>query len=251
MQIESDRARNSRARKAWYKEPASLLALLAVVVSIAATFVTSASADRDRQQRDRDRLADVVAQVNGIINENTRLTVEFGERAPTITSQQGPLETLCLEAFDLINSVGGTTNQQLTIAEVYVNHVGDPRKGRIIAQRLVEEADDGGARIKGLRVIGTVEFQSVRDLEAGRRAYGDALRIFDEARYADELPVTKAGYNSYTELEWAWREWYAQECGPARDHLEKGRSIWESIGSPPGATNDMLNAYSEGIAGCA
>ncbi|MGH3981947.1 MAG: hypothetical protein ACRDST_04435 [Pseudonocardiaceae bacterium] len=144
-------------------------------------------------------MASIINQINNIVKTYNETVFQYGAKAPPLSETQGERLALCNEAYDIILRAGGTPDQKNSIAVSFVL-AGDTQKAKDIAQQVIDEYKDGGAVVVALRVIGTIEFQS-GDIEAGRRTYERALRVFDEIPFSNAPTLYKVGYNSFTEID--------------------------------------------------
>jgi hypothetical protein len=189
-----------------------------------------------------------VGELTDITNEYNDSVREFGAEAPPFSQSIGQRAALCNEAYDIIIRSGGSPEQEMATAEFSVL-AGSQEKAREIAQRVVDAKPNPGAIVRGLRVIGTLQFQSM-DLDSGRATYARAAHIYDSHPYNAAPPLEKAGYNSYTEIDWANLEWGAHQCSEARDHLARSIAILQGVGNPIGQTKDQIDASASGINAC-
>ncbi|MFC5139787.1 hypothetical protein ACFPK1_16220 [Actinomycetospora rhizophila] len=214
---EVDALQVEAARKArpFYKEPASVIAALALIGSIVATWLAQGSSYEERVDSQRARLAAVVKDI-----------VDF--QAEAVAPESGLMDygirPLVTEANLLVDALEGTAGQSQPFDKIVVASGYRFAREPLLAIGLAERAEiqsvaqNGtmGERVEAARILAQSLFEANR-LEEGRAAYERARTYALEAKdHSQEIVVGKL---YVTDEMWSESERLQGNCTEARSRL--------------------------------
>lgn len=193
--------------KHWWKDPPTLIAILALLVSMVSPVVAQRNIASDREREDQRQLTELVQQLPGLA---------FGAVDERILVADA--------ATRLMERVPSTPAQKLEVATAW----GDA--GYIdIARPLLEDAVTQSTQPLEksiiLRKVANLYFQ-LGDLDAGRAAYRDTVQL-----QRRKLPtLLQPNYVGNTEVQWAKDELFiAEDCEEAETHAVAAAAVLDQI----------------------
>jgi tetratricopeptide (TPR) repeat protein len=187
----------------WWKDPPTLIALLALLVSMISPVVAQRNVASDREREDQRQLTDLVQQLPGLAE-----------------GEPDELVVVADTANRLMERVPSTPTQKLEVATALL------KSGYLEdARRLLEDAASESTEQLEMSAISqrfaNLHFQ-VEDLDEGRAAYDRAIRLAREA-----LPeVAQPNYVGRYEVYWATDElYYADDCQEAAMHAIRAGDV--------------------------
>lgn len=240
------RSDSRRGRRRWYKNPIIWiplsLSVLTLIVSAIAAIISSA----DFRFQQRTRLTTLVQQLSEVRVKMAELTLEYGDRAPTLNIELG--QPLTEEAFSLLREVRDVNSFEKTIIAQSFIETNQPDRAEPIAAEAEREADNLLEEVSAARVLANAYFNQGKHGE-GRRAYSQALEYADKGVGVDSL--IKLQHKIDTELNWISSELRIYNCLGAKERM---RQLEFNLGSFPKApagfearirpARDLVNACS-------
>lgn len=202
------RQEGDQQRRRWYREPAALISLLALVVSIASTILAQVTVWTDRDNQQRARLTAILQQV---MDE-----LAVPKQGSEYNAQIVELRLLGSEAEELMKEVDAAPYEQLVIALAFIT-TGDFDKALDIVERTESQAESVTDRVSVHRTMGQVYFQQGSFEEAR-----DALsRASEDASSSDLTDEAKYRFEFENEYFWVQQEVSVKNCSQARDHTQR------------------------------
>lgn len=218
----------ARTRRPFYRDPAVVVAVLALVASVLATYLSTTSSATDRLIQERVRLTTLVQGVADTKLKQGQLAAELGEKAPIVTvAAIGPMLD---EGSFLIHQLEGTPYvstpyEKMVIATGYVD-VNEPATAADLLILAENEARSQGQQVTqkldAARLLAVALFQVGRP-EDGRAAYRRALGYAAQASQGYDQGL-RAAFLYETNSKWAWAELRANNCAGVREHAAAARA---------------------------
>ncbi|MGH8901317.1 MAG: hypothetical protein ACRDYA_06450 [Egibacteraceae bacterium] len=207
-------------KKRWWGDPVAVVSALALVLSLFATAMTQYDKRQERQLEARNRLTSLVQQLTNISLQRQELLAQYGPgKAPVVTTEEVLL--LASQAANLLESrqvsAAGAEYGLVAFALVNAGEFGRAKDLLSAARKLPQGLQE---KVIVLRVVGIISFAE-NNIDEGRRAFEEAVNIFEQPQYSGTAEVVKNDTNYATELRWANAELSAGECIAAGRHLDK------------------------------
>lgn len=224
LQIDDLQTADTGERRSWWRQPATILSVLALLASLAATLTSATIADSSRAAEARNRLTSIFQQINDIGRANQALAVEFGDRAP-LNASAGSVRVLASDALRLAEA------ENLDIATADLTLLADAFLFAFELDTALELARDVVARttvpverFNALRTEALATF-ALGDVERGRAAFAEALALLDGGTITGLAPPVRDSTAAQLELQWAGSEYTTGDCPAARTHLDRSRAV--------------------------
>jgi hypothetical protein len=202
--------------------------LVPIIVSLAAlvfTIVSSSAAEtritRQDQHAARAELRGIIQRLQALPKERFEISRAYASDAPAFNYLGGQITgegiLLAQQAAELIDQLEGEVGAQEYAATAFVlADAGQWSRAESLLNRGLSFAKDALSEATLLRQLGFGRFL-VEDVEGGRAAFGQAVRIFE--KYPDQNPLFIAATQAYTEASWARAEQGQHNCAEARAHV--------------------------------
>lgn len=228
-----------RNEQPWYRDAASLVAILALLFSFGTTVVSYQRTAQEDVHASEIELRALITRLAAIPVEMTEATKTYSDDPGTvasltsiITQEQLLIAKQAAQVLSGLPTDRVTAAQYLLVANVLIGNGVDSgeRGGLRLLDRALEVASDvndyvSAARVKAFRI-----FQLGR-IEEGRRLYQDALGVFGRKGFDS----TDENFKTYTHLQtqvgWAQAELSVGNCAEARQHIDEARALAERFSS--------------------
>ena len=234
----------------WYREASILISIVALLVSGAASYYTSAQSARQYEFGARAELGQLVQRLSALPKENTDLLAQYADRPETSAALSGLInqENLVLahQAADVIEQIPDRVSavECLAVANALATSEQFPRSLGLI-DRGLGSADDPTTREALLRLEGRVHFDT-GELWRGRAALQEALEVWRGRPVWEQA----RGY-ALTELLWSSLEQAAGECEEAAAHLARAREQAARLDPATGVGRQVVDAVQHTEVHCA
>ena len=247
-EVDALQAALAKDERAWYRDPAVVISLLALLFSFGTTAV---SYYRTRQQDVHDARAELrtlIQRLGALPRENTELMAKYVEH-PLIAAglsaavnQENAL--IAKQAAEVIARIPGyvSATEYLAIANALVAS-GISEKTAALYERAIAAAHDANDEVNALRTYGAFLFQS-GDAGRGRIQFQTALNVFSKYPTRNEYYIGST--HVLTERSWAQAEYGSGGAQEAARHLEKAREYVLRLA--PGEFTDQLKGQIREVA---
>jgi tetratricopeptide (TPR) repeat protein len=216
LEAQARHERPARSR-AWYREAATLVSVLALVFSVTATVFTSREASNQNARAARSELGQLIQRLSALPKENAELVARYADDRAVLTTLSGLISSenvvLAQQAADVAdripNQVSGS--EYLAVAMALELSGDYPRSLRMIDRGLKVESNPN-TREGLLRMKGRIYF-GLGQIEAGRDQLRAALAV-----WADGNVQARERGHAYTQLTWSVLERQAGNCPQALAH---------------------------------
>lgn len=233
--------------------------LVPILVSVAAlvfTIVSSASADERIARQDehaaRAELRGLIQRLNALPKERFEINRVYVDDEPARNYLNGQVtgESILLahQAAEIIDQLEGEVGAQEYIATAFaLTEGGQWTRAEALLIRGLDFATDALNEATLLRQLGSGRFNA-GDIEGGRSAYGQALKVFEE--YPDPNTAFVATTQAYTESFWAQSEVARGNCEEAWTHLTEAETVAADLTTSGAAWIQLRTARSQIEAAC-
>src|SRR3954447_18666712 len=216
----------------WYKEPATLVSVLALVFSIIATLYTSREASNQNARAARAELGQLVQRLSALPKENADLIARYADNRAVLTSLSGSINSenlvLAQQAADVIDRIPDQVSGSEFLAVAIALELSGtyPRSLELIERGLRVDKDptseEGMLRLKAKILFGA------GDIKGGRAQLRYALGVWKGASAQE-----RGRGNAYTELTWSGLERQAGNCQEALIHFNLARQAMGQLSEGP------------------
>jgi tetratricopeptide (TPR) repeat protein len=231
-----------KSRGPWYKQvpvvTPLVIAGLALIFSMATTFIAERRVAREEEHSNRVELRELIQRLIALPKENFELTQKYRDNpsAAGLLSSLINTESLVLgaQAADLISKLPG----DLTLTEYFAVAYSLSQSGQsetsqqILAQGLEAAKANPDQDLPGLLALlrqeGSTLFSTERASE-GRGFYRQALSVVNQSSSSSQYV---ANVNGYTEYVWANAELSIGECDEARQHVAAAQRYLPQMTAP-------------------
>lgn len=213
-----------QAKKPWYRDASVIISIAVFLFSLSTTLFTQRQVEEQQRQSDRAELRGLIQRLSEIPREKIEYDREFtdaGARAHLEGLLQAENAMIARQAAEIMDRLPGgvSASEYSLVGYAMVNsNLGD--EAVAVFERAIETADNSNDKVAALRGKAAL-LMAAGDLEGGRAAFGQALRIFEE------FPTRNGFYEHLTHLDthmvWAGAEFTQGQCGEAVAHLEQAR----------------------------
>lgn len=229
------------AKRPWYRDLSTLVAILALTFSFGTTYVSYKRADAQDILASRAELRLLLQRLAALPKENLEITERYAEDAASLAYASGYIsqETglLARQAAEIANRLprDQVTSSEYHAVSLALWNAGDAAAALPFAVHAIESATDAASAANALRAYGGDLF-SLGQFEEGRKQYQAALGLFDKY----------PGYSDYYQksthfiTQSAWAVWEANNgfLDLAEEHVATAESIVSQL--PPGAGTDQF-----------
>jgi tetratricopeptide (TPR) repeat protein len=214
--------------KPWYQDGSSIVAILALVFSLATTYLAFDRESRLDQQADRTELRTLIQRLGALPRENFELLQKYVNN-PLYVQLSGMLngEALILtnQAIDIMQRIPElvSASERLALAASLIQ---TGRTNEAQEQTRLAALDPRASALDlvvAYRNLGVHAFASGR-VAQGRSHFREALNVF-AARSDSTSPQFELYTNMITEMYWSQQEAIAQRCSEAGDHLDRAEQL--------------------------
>ena len=243
-----------RAESPWYRQPALIISLTALLFSFGTTSVSYYRTTQQDIHDARTELRTLILRLSQLPRENIEYSKKYADDSLALGSLSGVLNQenalVAKQAADIINRIPGHVGatEYMSVAGALSNSgLFDPALK--LMTRAFAQSADANDEVAILRFFGQTLFATGK-LEEGRQKYQAALQIFTK------YPTDNQSYihmtHLFTEMYWSQMETAARQCQFARSHLEEARAHLSSL--PPGPGNipfeGQINQTALAVASC-
>jgi hypothetical protein len=231
------RAQSRQSSRPWYREASTVVAVVALMFSIAATVYTAQESARQSDRAARTELGQLIQRLAALPKENADLEARYAQNRAAWVTLSGSMNTenlaLAQQAADVIRQVPDQVSATEYLAVASALELSS-------SYRRSEELVDAGLRVTSdlttreglLRLKAKLLFAGGR-LDLGRARLEDALDL-----WRDEPAQERARAHAYTEILWAGLERRAGHCPDAASHLSRAQAAIGLLA--PGASREQL-----------
>ena len=244
MQGEIDALQVALGKKdqGWYRDPAVVISVLALVFSFGTTAVSYYRTRRQDLHDARTELRVLIQRLSALPRENAELMQRYSEHPLTagmfsaLVNQENAL--IAKQAAEVVDRIRAhvSATEYLAVANA-LNASGIFPAASVLYERAVAAARDVNDAANALRTYAASLFQA-GDPGRGRIQFQMALNIF--SKYPTPNAAYVASTHIVTERSWAQTEFASGSPQDAKAHLEK--AAWYAAQLPPGEFTDQLNS---------
>jgi hypothetical protein len=227
----------------WYKQAASIVAVLALLFSFGTTAVSSYKTHQDAFANKRAELRLLIQRMSALPRENVELTAQYKDQPLVAAQMSGTVNqenmVIASQAQELINQIPDhvAPAEYLTVGRALAASGGYSE-----AKRLFEGAKDKAVKgpsaideVEAYRALAAYNFM-VGEVNMGRENYENAMRVFENRQSQIENPPVEArefviATNVMTGMGWTQSEAYVGECEKAKNQLEGTKAIFAELPS--------------------
>jgi tetratricopeptide (TPR) repeat protein len=230
--LEAVQATQTARSKPWYRQASVLIAALALLFSISATWFGEQRAGERDEAAARAELAQLIQRLTSLPKDNAELQMKYAGDPMTLNTLSGMVTTentvLAQQASDVItripDHVGGA--EYFAVGQALVL-TGDYARAKTVLDAGLARDNDVSSEAALWRAKGGLYF-STGELEAARGSMSKALEA-----YTAEQPNVAAAANVFTEWVWAGSEKTLGECDAAEAHLQRAHGHLERLPMTP------------------
>ena len=223
-----------RQRAPWYRDAASIVAVLALVFSFGTTVVSFQKSAQDEIHDSEIELRTLISRLSALPLEALRSSREFNDDASAlsvlnslVTQEQILVAKQAADVIALLPDDRVSPAQRLLVGNILVGNQIDETGLPLLAEA-IETARDSNDYISALRSYGFRLFQ-VGKVDFGREQYRLALRAFE--RFPSDSPIFVRYTHLQTRLGWAQAELSVSNCVEAREQADEARKLVTGFGS--------------------
>ncbi|MGZ6109613.1 MAG: hypothetical protein ACXWND_15690 [Gemmatimonadaceae bacterium] len=235
----------------WYKNPSTLISIVALAFSFGTTFVSYVRTHSQDIQSSRVELRGLLQRLAAMPRENVEAAKKFGPDAAALAAIGSSLnQENALLARQAAEIAGKIPSEYVSATEYYAIAVAlqsayNLDSAKALFTKAIDVAKDMNDRVAGLRSRASLLFTTGQP-NAGRVDYQRALNVFAEfgINY-DEY--TKKSTHIWTELQWAFSEAGIGSRDTALQHIASAENYLSGLIPSPGADllrNQVLQAKS-------
>jgi hypothetical protein len=259
-EIDDLQLRVAEVRMPWYRNIQALVAVLALLLSLATTVVSGywakTQGDAAEQRLRQQEIHDARTELSGLLrslgdlerrNEELSTLSDPLQAARLSSSYAGETSMLTIQALEIMESIPEhvTSSQYLSMALRLgaINQIG---QAETLIHRALETARNSFDWVSAQRTYGSLLFLK-GDFAGGRAAFAAALA--ESRPFAPETAVTRETDDFQTELAWAGVELGRGFCEEAKAHMDTARRFLSKPYSSPVA-HQQFTAAARLVAGC-
>src|SRR2546425_9154961 len=212
--------------RSWYRDPAILIAFLALIFSFGTTAVSYYRAAKQDLHEARAELRSLIQRLSGLQREFTELPQKYPQDATTrgtfsalLNEENALIAKQAAEVIERIPKHVSATEYLAVANALAASGIFD--KVKQLLEKAIAVANDVNDETNALRVYGNYLF-TAGDPGRGRIQYQTALNIFSKYPTANAYYVTST--HVVTEKAWAVSEAAIGARLEAKNHLEKARA---------------------------
>ena len=241
-----------RQKAPWFRDAASIVAILALVFSFGTTVVSFQKTASDDLHASEIELRTLIGRLSALPLEALRSSREFEDDAGAlsvlnslITQEQILVAKHAAAAIEALPDDRVTSAQRLLVGNILVgNQVDD--LGLALLDEAINTARDSNDYISALRSYGFRLFQ-VNRVDFGREQYRLALLAFE--RFPSSSPAYVTYSHLQTHIGWAQAELSVGNCAEARIQAEEARALAGGFASTDAQIRRLASVEAQ-IVGC-
>ncbi len=262
FEIDDLRIKTAEARLPWYRNIQSLVAVLALLLSLSTTVVSGYWArtqgeiaeQRLRQQEIHDartELRGLLQALSELARKNEELVTMSDSLAASRLSSSYASETSILlsQALELMDTIPDhvSSSEYLSVA-LPLAATGDYGRAETRIERAIELASNAFDYTSAIRTHAMLLFLK-GDFEGGRARLTEALDAWSVFPPLTRFEQTVGDWT--TEMTWADQERIQGNCDEAKDHLNQARAYLTDLGNAaPSAYQRQYAALAQFVAQC-
>ena len=232
-QVESLEAQVRSARRPWFREASSLVAVLALLFSFGTTVV---SLNRTAQQDQHDKkveLLSLIDRLSGITRDFADARTQYADNPAVFATLSSVLNQQQLLAAEQAANIMAQIPNDVSAAEysfvasVLLSNSID-EIGATLLQQAVRVSTNANDLVGALRTIAIRSFQ-IGQVDEGRTNYRLAMDVF--SRFPSRSAYYVAGTHLQTQVSWATAELGVNQCDEAKVHVEAARTFAAQVSS--------------------
>jgi len=219
----------------WYRTPAILISVTALVFSIATTAV---SAVRTLRQDRRDRHAELralILRIAAIPRERFEIWGKYGDKNPvalaitsSLTQEQAVLSKQASDVIEILDDDAAAT-EYLAVATGLID-TGLLAQAQKMLEGAVRASRDAPNEVAALRSLGSLLFR-VGDATSARQRYQQAIAAYD--KYPDQSRAYVASDRAFTYLGLAISERLSNNCMEAKEAVRRADEEAKKVPNVP------------------
>lgn len=231
------------AKKPWYREVSSIVAVLALLFSFGTTMVSFSKAKDQEYIAARIELRSVMERLADIPRRHIEIFEKYNKDSTDLVTQlavQLNTENLSLsnQAYAIIERIEGMKvgkGKILDIEYIAIANALSYSLQQEKARKLLEEgyrrSRDASTAAASLRSLATIAL-FFDDKDKARNYMKKARNIYDENKYKNDPDLNKKWINATTEIQWANMEFMLSNFAGSKKHLEECGKIINLISQP-------------------
>jgi tetratricopeptide (TPR) repeat protein len=230
--LEAVQAAQAANAKPWYRQASVLIAALALLFSISATWFGEQRAGERDEAAARAELSQLIQRLTSLPKDNAELQAKYAGDPTMLNNLSGMVTTentvLAQQASDVITRIPDQVSgsEYFAVGQALVL-TGDYARAKTVLDAGLARDNDVSSEAALWRAKGGLYF-STGELEPARGSMSKALEA-----YAAEQPNVAAAANVFTEWVWAGSEKTLGDCDAAEAHVERARAHLERLPMTP------------------
>lgn len=227
----------ARQSLSWYNNPSILIAVFALLFSFGTTIISYQQGIDQDERAMRAELRSLILRLNELPIKHYEAQKKYkdvafiaGSLASTATNENIILANQGAEIIERIPDLA-LPSEYLAIANA-LQTTGQIEKSKSLVEIAANRATSLVDLLAARRKLGQHSFQ-LGDVMDGRRAYADALKIFEDDRFSPFNDYHEATTHALTEMFWAQNETIAPDCPAWSSHLASATTYLATLDIPP------------------
>jgi tetratricopeptide (TPR) repeat protein len=235
-EVDALQAAFAKQDRPWYRDASTLIALFALVFSLASTYIADRKADVQDLENQKTDLRNLLQQLDELPKDNVEARVKFAGNTAALQTYTGFINQdnaiLSAQAADIARklpsgSVSAVEYYAIAMALQGSYDIDDAKYFLGLADKSVS---DFNTEISIIRANANLLFYSGK-IDEGRREFQNALNIFEKYPHYD--PFTEQSSHTITELDWAQAEFNVRNYSFVKQHIDEAEKHFADMTASP------------------